>query len=66
MVIFFELSSKMVGGLCNRALHGGIGLNTLNDEFLQKWRLPLTLRDDFLIISRNITPFIGPNPKTDA
>lgn len=28
-------------------LHGGAGLNTLSKEFLNKYNLPLTLRDDF-------------------
>jgi len=28
-------------------LHGGMGINTLSDEFLNKYNLPLSLRDDF-------------------
>jgi metallo-beta-lactamase class B len=28
-------------------LHGGIGINTLTDEFFKKTKLPLSLRDDF-------------------
>ena len=28
-------------------LHGGMGINTLSDEFLNRYNLPLSLRDDF-------------------
>lgn len=28
-------------------LHGGMGINTLSDEFLTKYNLPFSLRDDF-------------------
>ncbi len=34
------------GHLCG--LHGGVGLNTLSDEFLAKAGLPLSSRDDYL------------------
>ena len=43
---FFEIRE---GGECYKAaLHGGMGINTLSREFLDKYRLPYTLRDDFL------------------
>ena len=29
-------------------LHGGMGINTLNREFLEKYSLPFSLRDDFI------------------
>ena len=43
---FFEIRE---GEECYKAaLHGGMGINTLSREFLDKYQLPYTLRDDFL------------------
>jgi metallo-beta-lactamase class B len=39
---FFDAGGHMCG------LHGGVGLNTLGDEFLAKSGLPVTARDDYL------------------
>jgi metallo-beta-lactamase class B len=39
---FFEAGGHMCG------MHGGVGLNTLSDEFLAKSGLPVSARDDYL------------------
>lgn len=39
---FFEAGGLLCG------LHGGVGLNTLSDEFLEKSGLPVSSRDDYL------------------
>ena len=39
---FFEAGGHLCG------LHGGVGLNTLGDEFLRESGLPVSARDDYL------------------
>lgn len=46
MSYFFNVYS---GKASKRAgLHGGMGINTLTDEFLTKYNLPFSLRDDYI------------------
>ena len=45
-------------------LHGGMGINTLSAEFLNKYRLPFSLRDDFCnsmlrLNKENVDIFLG-------
>lgn len=36
------------GNMLTAAMHGGVGVNTLNDEFIAKWGLDPALRDRFI------------------
>ena len=45
MSYFFDVSNGK--DTFRAALHGGMGINTLSREFLDKYNLPYTLRDDF-------------------
>lgn len=45
---FFFDDKDDVGNIYHCGMHGGIGLNTLDDETIQKNGWPLSLRDDFL------------------
>jgi metallo-beta-lactamase class B len=44
---FFEDKDEK-GNIYRCGMHGGIGVNTLNDEYLEKSQLPISLRNDFL------------------
>lgn len=42
---FFDVEEKGITYRCG--MHGGIGVNTLDDEYFQETGLPISLRDDF-------------------
>lgn len=45
---FFFEDKDEDGNVYHCAMHGGIGLNTLNDRFFEESGLPVSLRDDYL------------------
>ena len=52
MSYFFDVTD---GAEVYRAgLHGGMGINTLSRQFLEKYRLPFTLREDFVRSMRRL------------
>ena len=71
MSIFFEIEED--GKKYKVAMHGGVGINSLTLDFLNKYNLPHSLRDDFVkgidrVIDREVDIFIGNhvwNNKTD-
>ncbi len=44
---FFDVTDS-TGNRYGCGLHGGVGLNTLTDEFLARYKLPVSFRQDFL------------------
>lgn len=71
MSIFFDIEED--GNTYHVAMHGGVGINSLTKDFLDKYSLPYSLREDFIkgidkVIDRDVDIFIGNhvwNNKTD-
>ena len=71
MSIFFDVEED--GKTYHVAMHGGVGLNSLTKDFLDKYNLPYSLREEFIkgidkVIDRDVDIFIGNhvwNNKTD-
>lgn len=65
MSYFFEIEDN--GAICTVGIDGGPGLNTLTDEYLAKYSLPLSRRTDYLnslqrLSKRSVDIFIGAHP----
>ncbi len=63
---FFEMEDKTVA-----AMHGGVGMNTLNKDYLTKNGLPLTLIDEFLkgletLKSERVDLVLGNHPQQNS
>ncbi len=71
MSFFFDIEED--GKTYHVAMHGGVGSNSLTKDFLDKYNLPYSLRDEFIqgidkVIDREVDIFIGNhvwNNKTD-
>ncbi len=62
MSIFFDIAED--GKTYHVAMHGGVGINSLTLDFLNKYNLPHSLRDEFIrgidrVIGRDVDIFIG-------
>ena len=65
MSYFFEISDK--GRTYRVGIHGGPGLNTLSEEYLKKYGLPMSRRTDYMrslrrLQEREVDLFIGAHP----
>jgi len=65
MSYFFEIEDN--GATYTVGIHGGPGLNTLTNEYLEKYNLPLSRRTDYInslqrLSERSVDIFIGAHP----
>jgi len=69
MSYFFEINDR--GSAYTVGIHGGLGLNTLSKEYLEKYRLPLSRQTDYMnslqrLKERAVDIFIAAHPGQNA